>query len=79
MNIMTKTKQTITIKEILRDNYDRFKKEMWYRVPKDMRGHIDDTVRKALSCGDISKGFREYMCFKCGISHLRSPLGDFFI
>lgn len=30
---------------------------------------IYDIVGKALSCGDISKGFREYMCFKCGISH----------
>ncbi|MEG2057838.1 MAG: transposase zinc-binding domain-containing protein [Romboutsia sp.] len=61
--------KTITIKEILLDKYDLFKKEMWHRVPKEMRKHIDDTVIKALSCGDISKGFREYMCIKCGFSH----------
>ena len=52
MNIMTKTKETITIKEILRDNYDRFKKEIWYRVQKDMRNHIDANLR-CISKNDI--------------------------
>ena len=75
----TSIAKTITIKEILLDKYDLFKKEMWHRVPKEMRKYIDDTVIKTLSYGDISKGFREYMCLKCGVSHSRSPLGDFFI
>ncbi|MGL5694369.1 MAG: IS91 family transposase [Peptostreptococcaceae bacterium] len=65
----TNREKTITIKEILLDKYDLFKKEMWHRVPKEMREHIDDTVMKSLACGDISKGFREYMCLKCGDSH----------
>ena len=52
MNIMTKTKETITIKEILRDNYDRFKKDMWYRVLKDIRSHIDANLR-CISKNDI--------------------------
>lgn len=59
----------VTIREILEDKYDKFKEEMWHRVPKNMRNHIDSIVRKALSCGDINKGFREYMCLKCGYSH----------
>ena len=49
---MTKIKQTITIKEILRDNYDRFKKDMWYRVLKDIRSHIDANLR-CISKNDI--------------------------
>ncbi|MEG2057903.1 MAG: transposase zinc-binding domain-containing protein, partial [Romboutsia sp.] len=66
---MTKSKKTITIKEILLDKYDLFKKEMLHRVPSEMRKYIDDTVMKSLNCGDINKGFREYLCLNCGDSH----------
>ena len=41
---------------------------MWHRVPKEMRTHVDNVVIKSLNCGDISKGFREYICLKCGDS-----------
>ena len=55
----TNTKKKITIKEILLDKYNEFKKRMWHRVPKEMRTHIDNVVIKSLSCGDI-------ICNKCG-------------
>ncbi|MDB8791016.1 hypothetical protein PN398_09780 [Romboutsia sp. 1001216sp1] len=41
---MRNTKKTI--KEILLDRYDEFKKDMWHRVPKGMRSHIDEKVNK---------------------------------
>ncbi|NMM63762.1 hypothetical protein HBE96_13985 [Clostridium sp. P21] len=56
----------ITIKEILIDRYDDFKNKYWYRVPENMRQHIDDLVNKAINCSDIKNGFAEYICEACG-------------
>lgn len=39
-------KQKITIKDILINHYDEFKNRYWFRVSKNMRKHIDDTVKK---------------------------------
>lgn len=58
----------ITVKEILVDKYQDFKNKYWSKVPRNMREHIDNTVKKALQCGDIKKGFAEYVCPKCGAS-----------
>ena len=30
----------ITVKDILKNNYSKFKDKYWYKVPKDMRKHI---------------------------------------
>ncbi|KZL88456.1 IS91 family transposase [Clostridium magnum] len=58
--------EKITIKEILIDRYDDFKNKYWYRVPENMRDHIDGLVNKAISCSDIKNGFAEYICEECG-------------
>lgn len=60
--------EKITIKEILTDNYAKFKNKYWNRVPKNMREHIDKTVNKALTCSDSKYGFAEYICPECGDS-----------
>lgn len=67
-DVRTNAEKKITIKEILLDKYNELKKRMWHRVPKEMRTHVDNVVIKSLNCGDISKGFREYICLKCGDS-----------
>jgi len=68
MNQKYVNEKKITVKEILEDNWDEFKRKMWRRVPVSMREHIDNVVQKALSCGDIKKGYTEYMCLECGES-----------
>jgi hypothetical protein len=45
--------EKITVKDILKDNYNDLENEYWYKVPKDMRKHIDEVVSKALKCSDI--------------------------
>lgn len=45
--------EKITVKDILKDNYNNFKDKYWSKVPKDMRKHIDEAVSKALKCSDI--------------------------
>lgn len=61
-------KEKITVKDILKDNYNKFKNKYWYMVPQQMREHIDNAVIKALKCSDIKYGFAEYKCEKCGDS-----------
>lgn len=61
-------KEKITVKDILRDNYNNFKEKYWYKVPKQMREHIDEAVRKALKCSEVKYGFAEYKCERCGES-----------
>ena len=39
-----------------------YEREHGQRVPK----HWGENVRKMLSCGDISEGYYEYYCGKCG-------------
>lgn len=58
----------ITVKDILIDNYKEFKNKYWYKVPQQMREHIDETVNKAVKCSDIKYGFAEYKCAECGES-----------
>lgn len=58
----------ITVKDILKDKYNNFKDKYWYKVPKDMRKHIDEAVNKAIKCKDIKYGFAEYKCETCGDS-----------
>lgn len=58
----------ITIKSILEDKFEEFWEKLSYRLPKDMREHIFNVVQKSLHCGDISKGYAEYMCMECGES-----------
>lgn len=58
----------ITVKDILIDNYKEFKNKYWYKVPQQMREHIDEAVNKAIKCSDINYGFAEYKCAKCGES-----------
>lgn len=58
----------ITVKDILIDNYKEFKNKYWYKVPHQMREHIDETVNKAVKCSDIKYGFAEYKCAECGES-----------
>ncbi|NOW06002.1 hypothetical protein BCM20_000809 [Clostridium beijerinckii] len=61
-------KEKITVKDILKDNYNDFKNKYWNKVPKDMRKYIDAAVSKALKCSDIECGFAEYKCETCGES-----------
>ncbi|MBS5883781.1 transposase zinc-binding domain-containing protein [Clostridium sp.] len=56
----------ITVKQILKENYNKFKNKYWFQVPKHMREHIYDVVNKALMCSDIKYGFAEYRCVICG-------------
>jgi len=57
--------EKITVKDILKDNYNDFKNKYWYKVPKYMREHIDEAVSKALKYSDIKYGFAEYKCETC--------------
>ena len=60
--------EKITVKDILKDNYNDFKDKYWCKVPKYMRKHIDEAVSKALKRSDIKYGFAEYKCETCGDS-----------
>lgn len=54
----------ITVKQILKDNYNKFKNKYWFQVLKNMREHIDDEINKSLRCSDIKYGFAEYRIIK---------------
>lgn len=56
----------ITVKHILKKNYNKFKNKYCFQAPKNMREHIYDVVNKALMCSDIKYGFAEYRCVICG-------------
>lgn len=58
----------ITVKQILKDNYNKFKNKYWFQVPKNMREHVDNAVNKALRCSNVKYGFAEYRCATCGKS-----------
>lgn len=60
--------EKITVKDILKGNYNNFKNKYWNKVPKDIRKHIDAAVSKILRCSDINYGFAEYRCEICGES-----------
>ncbi len=53
--------EKITIKSILGDKWGEFKSKLAYRLPKDVREHIFNVVEKSLTCGDINKGYAEFM------------------
>jgi hypothetical protein len=55
----------ITMKKILQDNWKKFKKRKIKRIPKEVRADIIEAVEKAMDCGNIEKGYTEYMCLEC--------------
>lgn len=63
---MDRMHNKITVKEILADKYEEFKKKNWYRVPEVLKEQIDNLVKKSLDCGNIENGFAEYICQDCG-------------
>lgn len=58
----------IMIKDILKEKFDEFKNKYWNKVRRDMREHVEEVVTKAIGCGDIDKGYAEYICEECGES-----------
>ncbi len=61
-------KEKMTVKDILRYNYNGSKSKYWNKVPKDMRRNIDIETNKTLKYSDIKYGFAEYKCETCGES-----------
>jgi hypothetical protein len=62
-------KSNIKISQILADHWIEFKKTKIHKVPADMRKSVIEAVEKALSCGDISKGYTKYKCIECDGGH----------
>lgn len=61
--------EDVKVTQILRDHWKEFKKNKLHRVPSDMRSSVVEAVEKALSCGDISKGYTKYKCIECDGGH----------
>lgn len=43
------------VKIILENHFEEFKEKHWNRVRREMREHIENTVERALNCGNIDK------------------------
>lgn len=43
-----------------------FEKKNKGKYPEKMKGHMNVEVMKMMGCGDLSLGFIEYICLKCG-------------
>ena len=59
-------KEKITVKDVLKDNYNDFKNKYCNKVPRNIWKYIDEAVNKALKCSDIKYAFAEYKCETCG-------------
>jgi hypothetical protein len=62
-----KTKvNTIKIKKIFADHWDKFARVNLHKIPKDMVDSVTESVEKMLRCGDPKYGYIEYICLDCG-------------
>ena len=59
----------VKISQILKDHWAEFKRTKLYKVPEDMRKSVVEAVEKALSCGDIKKGYTKFKCIECDSGH----------
>lgn len=59
----------VKISQILKDHWAEFKRTKIYKVPEDMRKSVIEAVEKALSCGDIKKGYTKFKCIECDSGH----------
>ena len=58
--------QQIKIKKIFEENWENFWAIYQSRYPVSQHQSIEESVRKMLDCGDISKGYYHYRCTSCG-------------
>lgn len=70
MNGYRKYENDKIIIKILKEHFEEFREKKWYRVRKEMREHIIDTVERALNCGNIEKGYIKYKCIECYGEHV---------
>ena len=66
MNVLKKRKDEKIINKILKNHFEEFKLKYWNKVRREMRDQIENTVIKALNCGNIEKGYIKHKCIDCG-------------
>ncbi|MEE0451979.1 MAG: transposase zinc-binding domain-containing protein, partial [Peptacetobacter sp.] len=66
MNVLKKRKDEKIINKILKNHFEEFKLKYWNKVRREMREQIENTVTKALNCGNIEKGYIKHKCIDCG-------------
>lgn len=57
--------KNIKVTQILSDHWIEFENANLHRVSRDMCESAVEAVHKALSCGDIKKGYTNFRCIKC--------------
>ena len=71
MNVLKKQKDEKIIKKILKNHFEEFKLKYWNKVRREMRDQIENTVIKALNCGNIEKGYIKHKCIDCGEEYIQ--------
>ena len=71
---MKKQKDEKIIKKILKNHFKEFKLKYWNKVRREMRDQIENTVIKALNCGNIEKGYIKHKCIDCGEEYIKGSL-----
>lgn len=61
----SKHKKRGIIKQILKDHFDGYWYLNDYRIPKEIRNDILETVKKAIRCGTKDLGYAKYECLSC--------------
>ena len=71
MNVLKKRKDEKIINKILKNHFEEFKLKYWNKVRREMREQIENTVTKALNCGNIENGYIKHKCIDCGEEYIQ--------